>query len=775
MQKHDKKVAIMTWYTYKNYGTALQASALSHIIKKLGYTSFLIKYLPKGRIEEPQNINIKWFINKVINKLKRMNDKEFVSKGRDEKFENYLNERIVETNICRCYPELYELNNDYDAFVCGSDQIWSPLCYDDKYFLSFVKEPHKMIAYAPSIGTTEIKNSMISTKMMHYINRFIHLSIREEQGAFLIEQLIKKKATVVLDPTLLLNATEWDTYAQVDNIVDKLSDEYIICYFLGEFQKYMNYVKEISKILGIPYYIIPVSYKQSKNNNVVPFDVGPSEFIYLIRNAKYVCTDSFHGMAFAINYNIPFNVFKRFENGDPENQNSRIINLLRLLNLEKRLVDYESKIFNSKQLLCDFTEANIKLSSLRENSMEYLEKSLEEAVNYEYDEAKSKDYSVTDLCCGCGACATICPMNAIIVNKNQDGFEHFIIDQDKCIHCGSCKTVCPMINVIAPDMNKSISLYSSKSNSKEVIKSSSSGGVGYEIARLYQSKGYFIAGCIYDSSNNIAKHIIIKPNEIEQLKFLQGSKYIQSVSAEAIYRVSEIAKSDKVVFFGTPCQVAAMDKLLRKKHLRDNVILVDLICHGVPSQNLWEKHLNGIDLHYKTGTNPSVVFRTKDSGWRRRVLTVSGNGHTYKEDDYKDDFYAFFRRGLCHMESCYDCPYRERSASDLRIGDYWGNRFIDDKEGVSMVIVNTNLGLETLKTLSEICVCDIHEQEVSDYWKVQYPYNSMRPIIREQLIEELKDRDILLHDLRIQYCDYYDQIEKIVRIKTKLKQYLKRG
>ena len=760
------KIAIMTWYAYRNYGTALQSSALFHIVRKIGYEVDFVSCLPKdGAVSKPK-LNL---VKRALNKLK----KQYSSSERNNLFDVYLRERVSFTNICTSYPELHDLNNDYDAFICGSDQIWSPLCYDRKYFLDFVENTDKMVAYAPSIGSTKIDDPIIRERMAQHISRFKHLAVREQQGADLIKELTGQDAKVVLDPTLLMNATEWDSFTGVDE-VRKIDGKYILCYFLGDEEKYMRYVRTLSKKSNIPYYVVPVTTRQKNMGNIVPFEVGPSEFISLIRNAEYVVTDSFHGMAFSVNYNKPFSVFKRFKDNDPKNQNSRIFNLLQILGLEERLVDYKN-IKNIQDMFeCDFTEANQKLKDQRVYSSEYLKNALTSAVKASIVQ-KEPQFKITDMCCGCGACATVCVKGAISICRNEDGFEHYSIDVMKCVECGQCKTVCPMTNITASQMKESKALYSVKSLSEQVLKASSSGGVGYAIASELLAKGYAVCGCTYDTADNSAKHIWIMPGQEDILSLLQGSKYIQSISAKAMVEIIEIAKTTKIAFFGTPCQAAAVEKILCKKNLRDQAIIVDLICHGVPSYYLWEKYLFEIDKKHGTGEHPTVLFRSKEREWRRRLLLVDGNGHVYKKEEHKDDFYAFFRRGLCYMESCSDCPYRERSAADLRIGDYWGDKFVHDKQGVSMVIANTTKGNDLINTLAIRNICDVSRQDLSEYWTVQFPYNPPRPLIREQLISELKDHNIDLHILRRKYCTYYDQHECIMKLYYMLKKFIKRG
>ncbi len=754
---------------YENYGSALQSGALYHVVGNMGYEPSFIQYQPKGSLVDTNGLHLfKRLLNKVNSRVNRL----YESVERSRLYEEYLTANTSCSQRCVSYPELYDLNKEYDAFICGSDQIWSPLCYDSKYFLDFVENPDKMIAYAPSLGSTEIVNPIIRERMAAHISRFKHLSVRERQGAELIKTLTGQDAEVVLDPTLLMDSAQWDAYIS-EETTKKLTDkDYIICYFLGNADKYMNYVRLLSKTMRVPYYVIPVTQKQKNSEECVPFEVGPREFVSLIRNAKYVVTDSFHGMAFSINYNISFSVFKRFKDNDRKNQNSRIFNLLQAVGLENRLVDYRNKRNIQTDIVCDFGQANIVLNQQRKGSLAYLKSALESAVNAQLSLA-SHAFKITDKCCGCGACAATCAKSAISIAKSAEGFEQYFIDETKCVRCGQCQTVCPMANIIAPEMQNSHALYSAKSCSEKTLQISSSGGVGHDMASLLLDEGYAVCGCMYDTATNSAKHIWIMPGEQEKLPLLQGSKYIQSVTSDVLVQLVNMAKKYKIAFFGTPCQAAGVDKLLRKKGLRDNAVIIDLICHGVPSHHLWNKYLSELNKKYGTGQNPAVLFRSKVKEWRHRLLWIEGNGKIYKNEESKDDFYAFFRRGLCYMESCSDCPYRERSAADLRIGDYWGPKFAKDKQGVSMVISNTDQGTFLVNVLTQKQLCRVDKQNLAEYWSVQYPYNPQRPLIREKLIAELKDENSELHMLRKTYCAYYDRMEMFSKLLLFLKKILK--
>jgi len=757
------KIGIMTWYRYENYGTALQASALSKKIEQLGYDPRLIQYTPKGKCTVEEKVDWKYITHKIKNKILQYNKRLYISEERRKLFLQYIEMHIVESKVCNTYPELFELNEEYDAFVCGSDQIWSPLCFDDKYFLSFVEDSEKMVAYAPSIGSIEITNSSIREKMSQLLKRFKHLSVREKQGAKLIYDIAGVDAKVVLDPTLLLTADEWNDYVAKERTTI-LKKDYIVCYFLGEYQKYAAFIKTLSKKSGMPVYVIPVFEGQEKE--AVPYEVGPSEFITLIKGAKYVCTDSFHGMAFSINFNIPFSVFKRFSDSDPENQNSRIFNLLELLKLSDRLIEPTPNAQWEDIFECDFEYANRNLEKLRGDSIEFLKKSLEQATK---DRDKKEDYKITDLCCGCGACASICPTSAIIINEDSEGFQHYNINFDACVECGLCKKVCPFLKVTAGSMNSAICLSSVKSKDTKVLKYSSSGGVGYEIARFCNKNEMYVSGSAYNTQNNCAEHILIEPCHEEELTLLQGSKYIQSISENVLKEIRQLEEGKQLAFFGTPCQTAGVDKVLRIMGRRNEAILVDLICHGVPSRFLWRKYIKDAKHKYKIGDHPKVLFRNPDNEWRKMTMVLKGNGHKYKKGEKRDDFYAFFRRGLCYMKTCYDCPYREKTAADIRIGDYWGARFSDDKTGVSMVIVNTERGKSLLNELENTGRIATAYHDLQEYWDVQYPYNPKVPVFREQLINKLKIADMHLSDLRQDYCTSYDIAEKLNTFKVKIK------
>lgn len=765
-----RKVALMTWYRYENYGTALQASALCYVLKGLGINPYLVQYPPKGALKSGKKYS---FVRRCLDKVRSMQDGPYVSAERTEQFQSYLQERVKETELCLSYPELHDLNEKYDAFLCGSDQIWSPLCYDEKYFLTFVENTSKIIAYAPSFGSAQVVNPEVKKRMGAHIGRFHHLSVREKQGAELIEVLTGQKPTVVVDPTLLLSGKQWETYGET-GAREQLKGKYILCYFLGEEKRYRPFVRRLKKRTGLPVYIVPVTRKQKKSAEAVPFEVGPGEFVSLVQQAAYVCTDSFHGMAFSINFQVPFTVFKRFGDKSSRNQNSRIFSLLEMLGLENRLMASGKAEAQKAVLSVDFSESQERLEVWRQASMQYLKGALQAAFAVEKGREQKQEltgaFKITDKCCGCGACTSVCPQKAVTIVRGKEGFQQYHIASDMCVQCGLCRQVCPMSGVEAPSLEKAENLYAVKSLDEETLAHSSSGGVGYELAALLHKKGYAACGCAYVPEERAAKHIWISAEEDEKLHLLQGSKYIQSHCEEAMNELTARAAEGAIAFFGTPCQCAAADKLLRRKGLRERVVIVDLICHGVPTAFLWEKYLAEKNREYGTGLHPQVCFREKGKGWRQRSIKVQGEQGNCVHGEKEDDFYTFFRSGYCRMQACLDCPYRQRSAADIRMGDYWGSRFAKDREGVSMILANTARGEELIALLRKCC--QVERMALEEYWTVQYPYNPAYPLERDKLLEDLSREHTSLKDLRKRYCASFEQQERQDRLVQVIKRAL---
>lgn len=743
----NEKIAIMTWHMYNNYGGVLQAYSLRKKILEFGYQNVdFVNYTPTPKTislrEKFQFQNIYEFFNSKFSNQKLEN-------LRNKKFDEFRNEKFTYTKLCDNRMKLYSLNNEYDKFVCGSDQIWAPTLFDENYFLKFVNNSDKKIAYAPSIGLAEISDDVVEKQMKSLILDFDALSVREEKGREIIKNLTNKDAKVVLDPTLLLNKDEWNVEFELCNYSIK---NYVLVYCLGDISKAYKIAKKLNKkIIVIPKNY--ADYNKYKRDVIIP---SPIEFLKLIYNADMVITDSFHGMIFSMNFNTPFIVLKRFKDNSLS-QNSRIYNMLKIAELENRLYNDNLDYFINNTYI-DFKRFNEIIVQKRMESLNFLKNALSKE-NIIENEKKI----ITNACTGCGVCVAVCPQKCLDIKYNEYGFLEYVKDEDRCTHCGLCKKVCAQLkssNVTLIDKK----LFSFYSYDKNVLAKSSSGGFAYEISKMGLENGYKIVGCTYDYTTNSAKHIVV--NNLKELDKLSGSKYLQSYTKEAF---EDILKLDKAIVIGTPCQIAALNNLLEVKKIRKNFILIDLICHGVPSYLLWSKYL-------ATKKNISdVQFRNKKFGWRIKAITTDGK---ILEKERKSLFYDFFLIGNIYNETCYECKYRVTSCADIRIGDFWGPKFKNNKNGVSMVLAITELGKEVIVKMKKLEYGKFNEEDILNYFYYQQTRNFKPPFNRKKILEDLKKDNLTLSQISDKYCKAYKKEEKqkkiIIRIYNILKSLYKK-
>lgn len=302
-------------------------------------------------------------------------------------------------------------------------------------------------------------------------------------------------------------------------------------------------------------------------------------------------------------------------------------------------------------------------------------------------------------CTGCSACYAACVKGAISMAPDAEGFLHPIIDSSKCVNCGLCAKSCPVL--VRPAPRKPLSVFAAKANDDDLRLRSSSGGVFSLLARAVIAEGGIVFGAGFDHDDWRVIHKSAE-NE-EELEDLRGSKYVQSDMGETFKRVrAELTKNRKVLFSGTPCQVAGLKLFLGKEY--DNLLLVDVICHASPSPLAWRKFLeNRLAAAYtdRAGELRDIMrisFRHKNFGWKKFSLSLCfANDNEYLKDLREDTFLRGFLSELYNRQSCHTCKCRElRSGADLTIADYWRvhEKFpqMDDDKGTSLILVNTDKG-----------------------------------------------------------------------------------
>jgi len=294
-------------------------------------------------------------------------------------------------------------------------------------------------------------------------------------------------------------------------------------------------------------------------------------------------------------------------------------------------------------------------------------------------------------CSGCGICAVTCPYDCITVSKNKNGFFEAAIDNSKCIDCGLCKKFCYKYYKRPNEFHHAFSgtpVYAVWSKNSNFLGACSSGGFSTELANAYFERGYRICGVVYDNELGVCKHIIAtESNDIE--KFI-GSKYLQSFTVDAF---SQFKPQEKYVVFGTPCQIFGLRQYICFKNMENNFILVDFFCHGIPSYNMWIKYLDTLRLKGAQQIE-QVNFVSKYKGWHNRSIVIKYNRSNEYKSSYKHDLFGILYGGrYCHNIACFDCPFRiDIVYSDIRVGDFWGDRFKSNQLGVNILTVNTEIG-----------------------------------------------------------------------------------
>ena len=733
------KLGIMTWFHYRNYGTALQVTALSEALKNVGAEPYVINYIPCGFFRSVPDYSLSGIFRK-FRTSKSSTSQFYLNEEKEQAFDAFIKNHLKYTEKCDDLSDLENLNRYFDGFVCGSDQIWSPLVFNPHYFLDFVKDDNKKIAYAPSFGSESIDDIYVNNETQKLLSDFNHLSTREATGKKIIENLTSQKVEVVLDPTLLLTKQQWESLLDLKSNSGK---PYMFVYMLGQNEEYWEEINKIAAKLNLEIKVVPVFDKDSDRHGCVKFAVGPREFLDLLYNASYVCTDSYHGLLFSINFKKNFTIFKRFKNNDIKNQNSRVLDLLDSLGMNDHLFKEKQSLRNI-EVKTDYDRIECTLDDLRQKSLEYLRNSIYSATNTPKKETKNI-YTYNSLCCGCGSCKMVCPNSAITIKINEQGLYQSFVDNNLCINCGKCISVCPVQQTKKATATKVCHLYSYKDNEESVLLKSSSGGAAHRISKLLINKGYAVAGCTFNSETQKAEHILVY--EENDLTLFQNSKYMQSDFSKVLEEIKKCSRP--VAIFGTPCQIAGAKKLFSN---RKDILYFDLVCHGVPSHHLYDKYKQQLSTEY--GLKPSetsVVFRYKPMGWRNIHIHSSDGKKECCHSKETDYYFRMFEVGACYMKSCYECRFRNFTYADIRLGDYWGPRFSDDTTGVSMVLCATENGQSIVKYLDEAKAGYLQEQPVDDYIQYQQKSNLPLPVFYDELINKLKDKKLQMSDI----CDKY--------------------
>lgn len=299
------------------------------------------------------------------------------------------------------------------------------------------------------------------------------------------------------------------------------------------------------------------------------------------------------------------------------------------------------------------------------------------------------------MCTGCNACTQICPKECVVMQVDKEGFWYPCVEESKCIKCKLCENVCPAIENTTKNNPVNVALVA-YAREDAIRMESSSGGVFSLLSDVVIKKDGIVYGAALDEDYKV-RHISVSTlNEIDRLR---GSKYVQSLIGTCYAECKEVLDTGRMVLFsGTPCQINGLKRFLQKPY--DNLISVDILCHGVPSPLLWEQYL--LDVRNKLGQEiTKVSFRSKEKyGWKTFAMKIVASSREYIQKHNSDLYMQLFLGNICLRPSCHECKFKDlERISDITLGDAWGVDKVmpdmDDNKGTSIIFIHTKRG-ETL-------------------------------------------------------------------------------
>lgn len=344
----------------------------------------------------------------------------------------------------------------------------------------------------------------------------------------------------------------------------------------------------------------------------------------------------------------------------------------------------------------------------------------------------------SEKCTGCQACANKCVTGAISMKIALEGFVYPIIDNQKCVECHACEYVCPELSSTSIAHSMLSDSYMAKANDENVRFNSSSGGIFPLIAKSVINQGGIVFGAAFENDFKSVKHIAI--TNLEQLYKIQGSKYLQSDIGNAYAQAKRYLKAGRIVLFsGTGCQIAGLKKYLGQDYR--SLITVDVVCHGVPAQSLWENYLDLLEKKYSSKAR-YVNFRSKRVGWEEFGIESKFSEKYYFKELKDDPYLEIFQRNLSLRRSCYNCSYKSiNGISDISVGDLWGinqiNPDFNDNKGISFIMIHSEKGRDVFDEISsEIVFKEVDTKQAILYNK-NISCSSRMPDSRASFFDDL--------------------------------------
>lgn len=687
------KVGVITFHNAHNFGASLQTWALQKVLKKYDLDSYVIHYHPAviDNLYDPikctgikRCIRIVTLKRKHKNKLTRfLNYQKFI-RTQFKLLGDYTNyEKLRGANLC------------LDAYITGSDQIWNHQHtdgFDPAYFLDFAEEQSLKLSYGASIGKDYLPAKYIEN-IKNSLSRFHFISVREESAVSAIQALTNTKTEVVLDPTLLLTKEDYSELIQKPQIQEK----YIFVYMMEKNKEVILFANQIAKALGFP--IIHRHQQKIFKNEIASCYTGiPGDFLGLIEQAELVITNSFHGTVFSIIYGTPFFSLLHSVTG------SRTIDLLNSLDLSSHIITGKNEFYDlEKAQISDLPQLKKRIEKLKIHSLNFLEEAL--SLNEKSKLVACPTAIRKEECYGCFACKEICPVHAITMEADTEGFLYPVTDQTKCTNCDLCNKICIQKNTNIIDYHKPFPLvYSAMLKDTETRLKSSSGALFPALANYAIDQNGYVAGVKFNSE---IKAVSVIVSQKEELIPLYGSKYVKSDFDGIFPKIKELLLQGKFVLYsGLPCECAGLRAYLIKDY--ENLFICEILCHSAPSPKVLKKYINYLNKKFQSKVS-HLEFRNKSTGWETHKCTMLvqfENGHEIRSNARKNNYFRAFQNNLISRNSCANCHYVfDKRAGDITIGDFWGIKEINpemyDEKGTSLVMLNTEKAMSVWNEIKD--------------------------------------------------------------------------
>ena len=329
-----------------------------------------------------------------------------------------------------------------------------------------------------------------------------------------------------------------------------------------------------------------------------------------------------------------------------------------------------------------------------------------------------KLYEAKEQCTGCSACYNACAYDSIAMGYDEEGFRYPSIDRNTCTKCGACVKACPIYKENDTGNIDIPYFISAVSRDKEILKESSSGGVFSLLAKIVIENGGRVYGCAF---NETLYPIHICIDTFDDIEKLRGSKYVQSEIGLIYSDVEDQLKQGRqVLFSGVSCQIAGLSHYLAKDY--DNLLLVEILCHGVPSPLLFEKHINWLRKKHKSEIRNYSMRSKKKFGWgseNRTYYEIIKNGKVKGVHPYLTEYFTAFFYGISLRPSCYECKFNTpKRYGDVTLGDFWGYYKTFHRhfpEGISVVAINNEKGKVSIEKIANMMdTCEVGFEDATD-------------------------------------------------------------